>query len=262
MTQKYIIIIKYTLFFVILMPSIQATQLYFIFDFFKLNLLLMPTVMGTITGFLVGYYRQKTISTIMELKYIADDLNNQVNIQTKELQEKNNKLEKMAHTDALTGLGNRITLEDSLKKAYEKLGTDYTYFTLMMIDIDYFKNYNDFYGHLQGDEILKTMGKYFLEDSKTSGYNAIRFGGEEFCLIFLNCDKDNANQKAKNIINDIKNMKITHEKSDISDYITISIGIYTTDNSIEDSSPVTALIKADKALYTAKLQGRDRFISF
>ena len=256
--NKFIFIAKHTFFFILLLPLIQATQLYVLFNIIDLILLIMPVTVGSIVGTLVGVYRYKNLEHISKLKYIQYSLEEQVMLQTQELEEKNLVLEKMAKTDSLTKLGNRVLMKEVLEAEYAKVSKEYQYISVMMIDIDYFKRYNDFYGHIKGDEVLAHLGNYFLENSKKYNYTPIRFGGEEFCIILPDCDKECAGKNAQIIIQDIQKAKILHDKSEVSKYITMSIGIHTTNN-IQSYESCTLINDADKALYSVKENGRNNY---
>ena len=259
--EKFLFIAKYTLFFAFILPIIQATQLYMLFNIVDFILLIMPVVVGVIVGTLVGSYRYNNLEYILKLKHTQYSLEEQVSLQTQELEEKNLVLEKMAKTDPLAKLGNRVLMKEVLELEYTKVSKDYEYISIMMIDIDNFKAYNDFYGHLKGDEVLEFFGKYFLENAQKHNYVPIRFGGEEFCIILSDCNKESAMKNANIILQDIRNENIMHEKSDVADYVTVSIGIQTT-NEIQSYENCAVINDADKALYNVKISGRNNFQIF
>jgi len=256
--NKNITIVKYTLFFATLLPMIQGTQLYVLFDIFNPVLLVMPVVMGTITGFLVGYNRYRVLLQISELKNIRDTLKEQVKEQTKELQKKNEALNKSLLIDPLTELGNRIKLKEILQFEEQRVGSEYDFVSLFMIDIDYFKKYNDYYGHLKGDDVLKQLGNFFLTKEKGTQNKTVRFGGEEFIVILPNCNVQRAKELAKEYIEDVAALNIEHNASDMYHKVTLSIGIHTS-RKINISENCECIKKADDALYLAKEQGRNRF---
>jgi len=255
MINKKATILKYTLFFAMLLPTIQGTQLYFLFNMFNPLLLIMPVVMGTITGFLVGYNRYKVLLQIFELKETRDALKIQVLEQTKELKEMNEALKQTVLLDPLTSLGNRLKLKEVLDREKKRIKQDYDFISFFMIDIDFFKKYNDYYGHLMGDEVLIALGKFFINNFKDTQVEVIRFGGEEFIVIVPNCDIDKSKLIAEELINGVKVLNIRHEKSEVSENVTLSIGIHTS-NDIEHCNCIQ---KADDALYRAKEQGRNCF---
>lgn len=258
-TEKYYYIGLHTLFFALLLPAIQSSQLIAL-EVFKPILLIMPVTMGTITGFLVGYHRQKTKEYIISLEKSQASLTVKVNKQTQELQRKNMELLKLAHTDTLTKLGNRLLLNELFRKESQRIGKSYTYFSIMLLDIDYFKNYNDFYGHLEGDEALRQLGKTLIDYTEDTDMHAIRFGGEEFCILMPNCDHHKTIPRAQKLLEDIRALRIPNQRSEVSRVVTVSIGLYTTVDRSELIDNM-AIKEADRALYMAKAQGRDRFCS-
>ena len=251
-------ILKYTLFLATLLPMIQGTQLYVLFGDFDPILLVMPVVMGTITGFLVGYNRYRVLLQIFELKNIQDNLKTQVKEQTKELQVKNEELNKALLMDPLTALGNRVKLKEVLTFEESRIGKEYLTVSVMMIDIDYFKKYNDYYGHLNGDKVLIELGKFFLFKEKGTENKTIRFGGEEFIVILPNTEREKAQKIAQEYLDGIMALNIEHLKSDITNKVTLSIGIHSSEK-ISMTEDCECLKRADKALYLAKEEGRNRF---
>jgi len=252
------IALRFTPFFSLLLPTIQGTQLYVLFDIFNPILLIMPVVMGVILGFLVDLYRHKVSIHIEDLENHKKDLTQQIEKQTQELKKKNAELRESILLDPLTGLGNRLKLKESLKKESEKILNEYKYISLFMIDIDYFKKYNDFYGHLEGDKVLQNLARFLQETVGKEKNTVVRFGGEEFIVILPNTDKQEAIENAKKLVNGIESLNIAHEKSQVSNYVTISIGIHTTSN-LTLQTKNDLLKSADNALYEAKERGRNRF---
>ena len=243
---------NHILFLAILLPTIQGTQLYVLFDVFNPTLLIMPIVVGSITGYTVGFYRKRAFLQIQELEQVKNSLEVRVKEQTKELQE-------LLLVDHLTGLGNRLKLKETMEFEATRIGVDYKYISLLMIDIDYFKHYNDFYGHLHGDAVLRRLGDFFNLQIAMSSATAIRFGGEEFIIILPDCDEAKSLEIAKSLLEGLAELAIEHEKSEISKNVTISIGIHTSDV-INVTKNCECIRKADEALYLAKEQGRNTFV--
>ena len=255
-----LVILAPTLFFAVLLPLIQGTQLYVLFDMLNPILLIMPVVMGSLLGFFIGLFRYKMLLHIDELEKTQTALTEQVSLQTQELQEKNDKLEKILLLDPLTGLGNRLQLKKTLEFESQRIGVEYKELSIMMIDIDYFKKYNDFYGHLHGDEVLKSLGVFFK--SKILDENiVIRFGGEEFIIILPDCNKESSIVIAEELVNGVLGLNLEHKESEVSDKVTISMGIHTTSKIDITNSQSIYIRYADEALYLAKEQGRNRFVS-
>ena len=133
--------------------------------------------------------------------------------------------------------------------------------TVLLLDIDYFKKYNDTLGHLEGDEALKTVALCLKNQIKRETDFIARFGGEEFVCLLPFINKDEAIDYAKTLVQNIENLNLPHPKSEVSQYITISAGLATT---IPDSNnSLTQLLdNADKALYSAKASGRNRAVMY
>nr|WP_253287514.1 GGDEF domain-containing protein [Clostridium bornimense] len=165
------------------------------------------------------------------------------------------KISNKYNKDSLTGLYNRRFLDTIINTS----NVNDSEKSIAMIDVDFFKKYNDNYGHLKGDEILQRVGEIISSLFNTSNYIPIRYGGEEFLIIMNNTSYEESTTLINNLIKKIRAENIPHEYSEASDRVTISVGIKTT--TIVSSSEFWAAIKAaDTALYTAKRQGRNRYI--
>lgn len=167
------------------------------------------------------------------------------------------RLNELATTDELTGLANRRQFKTILNKEWHRAARDNKPLSLIMCDIDYFKSYNDTYGHLLGDETIKKIADVLRQAAKRSSDLAARYGGEEFTLILPNTDQKGALVVAEKIRRNIENLKIPHKKSRISQYVTISLGTAT---AIPQpfSDCINLIQMADQSLYQAKLNGRNQ----
>jgi len=176
------------------------------------------------------------------------------NIQT---QSANTKLKKLSLTDPLTGIANRLGLEEKLYIEWGALSRQKSSLAILMVDIDHFKLFNDYYGHLEGDKCIKILAEIFNNNMQRPRDMAARFGGEEFILILPETTINAAYNIAKRIHRDVANYAIEHKNSEVSEYVTISTGIACTIPA--PGSSIDALIKsADEALYTAKKNGRNK----
>ena len=163
------------------------------------------------------------------------------------------KLNKKNFTDALTHIYNRKYMDYLAKKSLKEPINA----AVVMIDIDYFKNYNDYYGHPAGDIVIKKTAD-ILRKSITKNDILIRYGGEEFLLVLKNADKDVFTDIYKKIVKNLEKENIIHEKSSISDKITLSFGVCFA--YFEKTLDLEKSIKlADKALYISKKNGRNRY---
>ncbi|MDR0497784.1 MAG: diguanylate cyclase, partial [Treponema sp.] len=162
------------------------------------------------------------------------------------------------HYDALTGIYNRRYLDENLTHLMKLLSRSGGTLSVLMADIDYFKNFNDKYGHAEGDVCLRIIART-LNDSITRESDFVaRYGGEEFCIILSNTDADGARHIAGKILEKTRALKITNEGSSISSFVTISIG--GTTSKVLHTHDINDYIKrADEALYMSKQNGRDRY---
>ncbi len=160
-------------------------------------------------------------------------------------------------TDVLTDVPNRRAFEKHFSDEWRRAYRTKAPLTVAMIDIDLFKNYNDFYGHQQGDVCLRRVAKCIQKSLRRPGDLVARYGGEEFVMILPATDANNAATVTDAIQTNLKISAIPHKKSTVADFVTVSIGIATTIPAL-DSGPEKLLFIADKALYTAKRLGRNR----
>ncbi len=169
-------------------------------------------------------------------------------------------LHRLAHIDGLTGISNRRVFDETLEREWHRAKRGHSPISLIMIDIDDFKAYNDHYGHLAGDDCLKQVAGILKARLGRPGDLLARYGGEEFVAILTNTDPIGAAIAAEDIRNQIERLNIPHKTSRVRDHITISLGIA---GSIPSGylSPEKMLLAADNALYTAKQKGRNQ-ISF
>jgi diguanylate cyclase (GGDEF)-like protein len=165
------------------------------------------------------------------------------------------KLLTQANIDGLTGLQNRRAFDTSLKRQLKLSKRVRTDLGLLMVDIDYFKKYNDTYGHLAGDDCLKKLANVLTRSLDRPTDNVARFGGEEFVILLPDTDLNGVEHVAQNIIKDIKKQKIAHSSSDFS-VLTVSIGGTTLEN--HDENELELIKRADDLLYKAKKNGRNR----
>jgi len=166
----------------------------------------------------------------------------------------------IATTDGLTQVANRRCFDERLQLEWHRLMQGQQQLSLIMLDVDYFKRYNDFYGHQAGDTCLVKVAKAAAAAVKRSADLFVRYGGEEFAAILPNTDAAGAIAVAESIREAIRDLAIPHEQSDVSAIVTVSMGIATVIPTAE-RSPDELVALADRALYDAKRQGRDRYKS-
>lgn len=171
-----------------------------------------------------------------------------------DLRQSKEQLQKMALTDALTGLGNRATFDLSIKQTTARTQRSDAEFSLLMIDLDHFKQFNDNYGHQTGDEVLRQVAKAISNSARDSDI-CCRYGGEEFAVILPDTDATSAQVLADRIHNQVAQTSRRLLQSRLP--ITVSIGISST-HSNRATHPTTLIEEADRALYQAKENGRNR----
>ena len=169
---------------------------------------------------------------------------------------KTERLELMSRTDPLTGINNRLHLSDDIEACIADFRAEGFPFSIIILDLDFFKNYNDQYGHLKGDDCLKTVSRVLKESVSREGDSLYRYGGEEFLLLLKRTDKDGAEVIAQKVQDALIREAIPHQGSSVSSVVTASMGITTVRNG--DSSCSELFGEADKALYFSKGIGRNR----
>jgi diguanylate cyclase (GGDEF)-like protein len=177
--------------------------------------------------------------------------------QLSELQQANQNLKLLANIDSLTKLSNRRDFDRYIEQEWERMQRIRSPLSLIMCDVDFFKNYNDKYLHPNGDKCLIKVAMALRNTVRRSGDLVARYGGEEFAVILPNTDALGAVSVAEKIRLAVKDLQITHESSAISPYVTVSVGVSTIIPTHE-SEFQTLIDTADRALYQAKSQGRDR----
>ncbi|WP_122893401.1 GGDEF domain-containing response regulator [Arcobacter peruensis] len=169
------------------------------------------------------------------------------------------KLEQLIIEDDLTKLYNRRHFNNILNQEIRRAKRENSTITLVSIDIDHFKKYNDTYGHPMGDKVLYTIGKVLKENTLRSSDYAFRIGGEEFCLIFSNSTITDSCLHVEDIIKEIEDLKIEHKNSKNSDFVTVSAGIIV-QNASDIVNEETLYKHSDIALYQAKVKGRNQAV--
>lgn len=172
-----------------------------------------------------------------------------------ELQEVNKELERLSLVDQLTGLGNRRSFDRYLLNQFAQARRNKSALSLIVCDVDYFKNYNDTYGHQQGDDCLVLVAGVIEAQLKRVTDLACRYGGEEFMVIMPNTGLADARNLAEQIRLGIVGSKISHSGSKIAEYVTLSFGVSTYTGQFENAQQLTKT--ADQALYNAKEKGRN-----
>ena len=187
-----------------------------------------------------------------------EDVHNQLSNTNDKLEVANQELSRLATVDGLTGLYNHRYYVDFLKREWKRSIRKQTEMAVIFIDVDFFKDFNDTYGHQKGDDCLVKISHVLTGSAKRHGDLIARYGGEEFIMILNNIEPAEMEAFVKQINEDIEALKIKHNKSTVSRYVTVSVGCASMTPQKEEKSSI--LIKAaDEALYQSKDDGRNRY---
>jgi diguanylate cyclase (GGDEF)-like protein/PAS domain S-box-containing protein len=173
------------------------------------------------------------------------------------LEESNRKLEALSATDGLTRIANRRRFDEVLAQEHARLARSWTELSLILLDIDHFKAFNDSYGHVNGDECLRQVARVIADCTARPADLAARYGGEEFACILPETDRKGAVAIAEKIRSGIIALAIPHKGSSVAEYVTASMGVVTV-KCTPDGSAVEIVAQADDLLYRAKSCGRNR----
>lgn len=166
-------------------------------------------------------------------------------------------LEKQAFIDGLTTIPNRRRFDEVLDQKWQEAVEHKSPLSMILMDIDFFKKYNDSYGHQQGDDCLIQIGHILRRSLLRSCDCAFRYGGEEFAMILPDTSEQEAFDQAENIRKEVLMQHLPHRHSQIADYVTVSLGVALLVPT-PDTRPCELLSMADSALYRAKEQGRNQ----
>lgn len=179
---------------------------------------------------------------------------------TQELKEANAELERLSLTDSLTGLANRRRFDQVLEIEFARLGRSGAPLSLIILDIDHFKTFNDLYGHVAGDDCLRRIGGLISGMVNRAADLAARYGGEEIAFILPETDLSGAVLLAERLRTGIAGMAIPHAASDVAEHVTASLGVLTISPAkLQNATEAVRLV--DMQLYRAKAQGRNQVIS-
>ena len=208
--------------------------------------------------------REKQYAAMLN-RELEEEILKRINTEGK-LKEEINKAEDLADKlvtisskDGLTGINNRRKFDEYLENEWNRSARTETPLSLIMCDIDFYKAYNDTYGHLAGDDSLKKVAGVLEHYARRAGDLAARYGGEEFVVILPDTDSDKAVHIAGQIRTAVEDLRILHKSSQTSDHLTISLGVATI-IPLRDQKPGTLINLADEALYKAKKSGRNNVV--
>ena len=198
-------------------------------------------------------YHSRSYMTLLQ----RDEAYRALRVSQQQLLDTNLVLQRQMNSDGLTGLSNRRHFDEYLELEWRRATRDQTQMSLMMIDVDYFKAYNDNFGHLEGDEALRQVAKAIRASCARPSDLPARYGGEEFALVLPNTSPGGARLLAEKLRMSIAGMNIPHMAPTPGSHLTVSIGISTLTPEIGSNSR-QLIQEADKGLYAAKHNGRNQ----
>ena len=236
--------------------SIGTLLINLLFNFKTLRSIIKPIIrLSDCVNSYAQHDFEKDVPTYHE-KDELDVLIKNVDVMRNELSKNIRTLELRANIDGLTGLYNRRFFDDFLQNQWKLMKEQSAQISLILFDIDHFKNYNDTYGHLAGDDCLKNISQAIQNYNEIHFNLAARYGGEEFCIVLLHRSKEEAFAIAKEIKNTVLSLKIPHESSQVHSFVTVSIGVATVIPN-KEITPNDLITFADYALYQSKEKGRN-----
>lgn len=271
---------QYHIFLIILLISLASagitlairTSVYYAFQIsVLLPVILWLTLQSDITNAILGIFLlifmvamwlfagqvSRVLSNSFRLQLENQTLANSLKQSNARLQVLNEELTQLSATDSLTQVANRRYFDERFASEFSRASRENTALSVVMIDVDFFKPYNDEFGHLVGDESLQQVAMAIRDSLKRPTDLAARYGGEEFILLLPSTSLEGAVQLAEEIRQKVESLKILHPRSKVSQYVTVSLGV-TGAFPGKDISRELMLKKADKALYNAKALGRNR----
>ncbi len=264
-TQKGLASIRYAMVLVVSSGLIVLVML---------NVLLQAVVLrplGRLTNHAARLRREGDYAQRLDLRrndeigILADSFDSMVQTvreRTEDLKRANEQLALLSMRDALTGIPNRRMFDDVLKQEWRRAMRDKTPLSIILGDVDFFKDYNDAHGHLQGDQCLIAVAAVLQQQMQRPADLVARFGGEEFAVILADTDADGAGHVAQSLRRAVMDLHLEHDHSDVAGCVTMSFGVAAMIPQPEDGDEGMAelLQKADRAMYRSKRLGRNRVV--
>lgn len=215
------------------------------------------TLNNTVLGRTEGGGKEVDLSGNDEISDIASSFS----YFAKTIEQQKQELRALSLTDGFTSIPNRRALDQKLLYNLQTSRREQCPISVLLMDLDYFKLFNDHYSHLTGDECLKSVADTLTSCTKRAEDFVAQYGGEEFVYLLPNTPLDGAKQIAQTILEAVSTLNIPYEWNQTAPHVTISIGI-AIHNGQDSVDQDTLLRRADQALYMAKERGRNRFCSF
>ncbi len=217
----------------------------------------LGALFGSLTGalvfaFIAGFLMERS----RRLSFYAALVSEERRVQAERLAAE---LDAISRSDSLTGLANRRSFDENLVRAWARCARNREPLSVLVIDVDHFKSYNDLHGHTQGDKCLAEVAALLSRCANRADDLAARWGGEEFVLLLPGTDATGARKVAEALHHALRTATIVHGASDVSEQVTVSVGVATAQPGTKDASSFL-LRAADMALYEAKRRGRDRTV--
>jgi diguanylate cyclase (GGDEF)-like protein len=208
-----------------------------------------------------------------ELDRVRADLEDRVRTRTQALEQRNEdlsrlrlaletanqRLRRLVAVDGLTGIANRRHFDRALERELRRTRREQQPLSLIFLDLDEFKRFNDTYGHARGDEVLRSIARTLDETFRRGGDLVARYGGEEFAVVLPGVDARRASLYAERLRRRIWRLCIPYNASELTDRVTISGGVATTSTQVNSASEL--MLAADRALYRAKCLGKNRIVT-
>jgi two-component system chemotaxis family response regulator WspR len=210
---------------------------------------LLARIRAHTKSYLAQKERDEAFTTMSQLQQQLEKMNN-------ELTRSNAELQRLSSLDGLTGVANRRQFDETLQREWQRATRTGTPISLVFADIDFFKRYNDHYGHQAGDDCLKQVARALQQTVHRPADLVSRYGGEEFVIVLPETDAQGALAVAEKVLSNMAGLNIPHAASSIADRLTVSIGVATRCPT-EGESAEKLIGAADQALYRAKERGRN-----
>jgi diguanylate cyclase (GGDEF)-like protein len=227
-----------------------------LFDDYKRKVIIQTSIVFYVIAMIILFMRNILLNQDKK-RTTAEELLQENHQHIKEL---NDQLDLLSKTDSLTGLYNRRYFDEMINLEWNRGLRSNASLSCILFDIDYFKDYNDHYGHQAGDKCLKDIATLMKDTFRRAGDIVARYGGEEFIIIMANSNLQNAIQAVALFQSELAKLKIPHDESDVNTYVTVSAGIVSQVPS-RDESIENFIRKADNALYLAKSGGRNQSVT-